>query len=132
MGNCIENNLKKQTMESCEELTFKGQKLKCKVIEVYDGDTVTLAFKFRGKYFKKRCRLHGINSPEIRTRDREEKKQGFLAKDHLKEMIDGKIIILDCFGWDKYGRLLGNIYMGKICINDKMMEDGFAEKYELK
>jgi micrococcal nuclease len=121
--------LSKTTLESVNELTFEGQKFYCKVLEVYDGDTVTLCFKFRNAYFKKRCRLYGINAPEITTKNKEEKEQGYKSKDFLTGILLNQIIYFHCYGWDKYGRLLGIIFKGDEDVNDMMIKKGFAVRY---
>jgi micrococcal nuclease len=101
----------------------------CKVVEVYDGDTVTLCFKFRGKYFKKRCRLYGINAPEIRSKNIQEKEKGRNSKNYVYSILQDKIVIFKCKGYDKYGRLLGDIFLDGKNINDDILEKGFAVKY---
>lgn len=122
-------NLSKCTINNVPELSFEGQIMLCKVVEVYDGDTVTLCFKFLGKYFKKRCRLLGINAPEIRTKNLEEKEKGYNSKNYLYGILQDKIVTFDCKGYDKYGRLLGTIYLNGKNINDELLDKGFAVKY---
>lgn len=85
------------------------------VVRVVDGDTI-IANVDVGFDMWKRCniRLHGINTPETRTRDLEEKEAGLKAKDRLIELLqatDNKFI-LKSMGLDKYGRSLGVIYAG--------------------
>jgi len=121
--------LSKKTLESVNELTFEGQQFYCKVLEVYDGDTITLCFKFGNTYFKKRCRLYGINAPEIRTKNLKEKEDGYKSRDFLKELLLNNIIYFHCNGWDKYGRLLGIIFLKGQNVNDIMVKKGFAVKY---
>ena len=68
-----------------------------KVLRVVDGDTVDVLIDVGFSTFKKeRVRLHGINTPECRTRDLEEKKKGLAAKDRLETLIascDNKCIV---------------------------------------
>ena len=63
-----------------------------KVTRVVDGDTVDVDIDlgFGMIYKKQRVRLHGIDTPESRTRDLEEKKYGKAAKAHLKGLLSGK------------------------------------------
>ena len=65
---------------------------KAKLVRVVDGDTVDAMIDCGFSTFKKeRIRLYGINAPESRTRDKEEKKRGLAAKARLKELIkEGK------------------------------------------
>jgi endonuclease YncB( thermonuclease family) len=83
-----------------------------KVIDVYDGDTITLAFEFGREVFQKRCRVKGVDCAEIRTRNKAEKATGLAAKARTTELVLGKIVRAVCDGnEDKYGRLLAEIYV---------------------
>jgi len=107
---------------------------------VIDGDTVDVVIDlgFSLKY-KCRVRLLGINAPESRTRDLEEKARGLAAKKRLGELIgDGDLIVrtfLDKKG--KYGRLLAEIFRAEEfgpppdnkCVNTIMLEEGHAVPY---
>ena len=55
------------TPEDCRPFDLSGEIIKCKVFKVYDGDTVTLGFIYNKKYYKKSCRLFGIDTPELRS-----------------------------------------------------------------
>ena len=60
---------------------------KVNILRVLDGDTVDVLFNFPfGIQVKKRVRLFGINAPETRTRNPEEKRKGFLAKNRLMQL----------------------------------------------
>ena len=104
------------------------------VTRVVDGDTVD-AFVDLGfdMHSKQRVRLYGINTPECRTRDKEEKKAGLAAKARLKEMLSenkNRCVIktrLDKKG--KYGRVLGVLYVNECDLNTKLMKEGHAKKY---
>ena len=75
---------------------------------VVDGDTVdvTLDLGFDVKLHKQRVRLHGIDTPESRTRNLAEKKLGLAAKERLKELCVGRFKVKS-LGKGKYGRVLG-------------------------
>lgn len=84
------------------------------VISVYDGDTITIACNmYWDKYtaYKFNVRLAGIDTPEIRTRDSNQKKVAIIAKKFLESLILNKKIILNDVKYDKYGRILANIYL---------------------
>ena len=88
---------------------------KAKLIKVVDGDTVDALIDCGFSTFKKeRIRLYGINTPESRTRDKEEKKRGLAAKARLKELIkeNGNEFIVETSidKKGKFGRLLGTLY----------------------
>jgi len=103
---------------------------KAKVTAVYDGDTITVDWDLGRSIWMRgeKIRLWGIDAPEVRGEERE---QGILARDALRELILGKEITLrtikDSKG--KYGRYLGIVFVGGIQVNDWMVENGFAEVY---
>ena len=89
---------------------------KAKLVRVVDGDTVDAMIDCGFSVFRKeRIRLKGINAPESRTRDKEEKKRGLAAKARLKELIkEGKNEFMVKTSIDKkgkYGRLLGELFL---------------------
>ena len=109
--------------------------------KVVDGDTIDVTIDLGFDLFKKeRVRVAGIDTPEKRTRNLEEKALGLDAtawiKDHLEGAIDGDddLIIrteLDG-GVGKYGRLLGWLYIGDatVSLNEKMIDEGYAWPYD--
>ena len=106
----------------------------CKVTRVVDGDTVDCILDLGFSILHKcRVRLFGIDTPESRTRDKDEKVRGKLAAKFLKDAIDdGKKVILrtklkDSKG--KYGRVLGEIIVDDININVSMIENYLAVAY---
>ena len=113
---------------------------RCTVTRVVDGDTVDaeidLGFDIRTK---KRIRFLGINTPETRTKDLEEKAKGLAAKDRLKAILEGaKTIQLCSHGVGKYGRCLGELHVdvvdGKECltlvnVNELLIKEGHAVEY---
>jgi endonuclease YncB( thermonuclease family) len=121
-------------------LSLDGQKLRCKVVDVYDADTVTLIVPFAGLYFKKKCRLTGIDAAEKRTKNLEEKKVALKGQQYVSDLILNKEVWVDCGDWDKYGRLLGTIYTKKSqmragwdrSLNRAIVAEGFAYLYDGK
>lgn len=98
---------------------------------IVDGDTFDccLDLGFDVKLHKQRVRLHGIDTPESKTRDLAEKKLGLAAKERLKELCSGKFKIKS-LGKGKYGRILGIPYTedGKdIC--QMLVKEGHAVEY---
>jgi len=114
---------------------------KIKLDRVIDGDTIDayidLGFDI---HVKKRIRFMGINTPESRTRDLEEKARGLAAKDRLKAILEGaNEIQLQSHGVGKYGRCLGELHVdrvdGKECltlenVNELLIKEGHAVKYD--
>jgi len=98
---------------------------------IVDGDTFDciLDLGFDVKLHKQRVRLAGIDTPESRTRDLEEKKLGLAAKERLQELCVGKLKIKS-LGKGKYGRILGILYTEDgqdIC--QMLIDEGHAVEY---
>jgi micrococcal nuclease len=112
---------------------------KCKILRVVDGDTVDIDIDLGfGVWLKKeRVRMMGIDTPESRTRDKEEKKFGLAAKDFVKsKMPVGSVQILkteiDRSGEDKkgkFGRILGDFLFDDERLTDMMVAEGHAVAY---
>ncbi len=106
-----------------------------KIVDVYDGDTVKIVLNLpiNAQYFRWNCRLSGINTPEIRTKNLKEKEFGLLVRDKLKERIENKILLIKCGEFDKYGRLLVEIYENNgqlFSINNWLIENNYAKPYD--
>lgn len=110
---------------------------------IVDGDTVDALVDLGFDTWKKvRIRMMGINAPESRTRDLEEKARGLAAKERLAEIIilenENKFILVS-HGVGKYGRCLGEIYventyndnpnLPEISVNRILINEGHAEEY---
>ena len=105
---------------------------KCNITRVVDGDTVDAEIDCGFDIvFKSRIRLYGIDSPESRTRDKEEKVKGLAAKEWLsKEFYDAvDPIELQSHGKGKFGRILGEFFINGININQSMIDNGHAVEY---
>lgn len=102
------------------------------VDRVVDGDTidVTIDLGFN-VWIKERLRLYGLNTPETRTKDAEEKERGLKAKRYVENQVNsnqGKIQV-QSLGRGKYGRVLAEIWVGKNNINELLISNGHAEVY---
>ena len=108
---------------------------------VLDGDTIDVTIDLGFDLFKKeRVRIAGVDTPEKRTRDLEEKALGLDAtewmKKHLEDTIAGdeELTIRTELvgGMGKYGRLLGWLYIGEdlISLNELMIDEGYAWEYD--
>jgi len=104
------------------------------VIKVVDGDTIDVVIDLGFDLSKKeRVRLAGIDTPESRTRDLEEKKLGLEAKEYLKTNLkEAKEIIIQTEKDGKYGRMLGWITLNDDItpFNQFMIDRGYAWKYD--
>ena len=112
-----------------------------KINRVVDGDTIDVTIDLGFDLMKKeRVRIAGVDTPEKRTRDLEEKALGIDATNWMKEKLEGAIKGDDELvirtelkgGVGKYGRLLGWLYVGDddVSLNEKMIEEGYAWAYD--
>ena len=108
---------------------------KIKVTRVVDGDTIDaeidLGFDLK---LNKRIRLYGINTPETRTRDKEEKKRGLAAKKFLQQIVDEQegVLFLKSLDQGKVGRCIGVLFERDFddqSINDVLVQEGHAVEY---
>ena len=72
--------------------------------------------------------MYGINTPECRTRNKEEKIKGLAAKKRLSELCEGSLIIKS-HGIGKYGRVLGEVYNQESSLGDMLIQEGHAKEY---
>jgi micrococcal nuclease len=107
---------------------------RAKVTRVVDGDTldvdVDLGFDV---WLKNRVRMYGIDTPESRTRDKEEKYRGLLSKEALKEhlKVSKEVILKTKKGEEtgKFGRILAEVWIDGVNINKQLIKDGYAVAY---
>ena len=108
---------------------------------VLDGDTIDVTIDLGFDLYKKeRVRVAGVDTPEKRTRDLEEKELGIDATVWLQEKLEGAIEGSDDLvirtelvgGVGKYGRLLGWLYIGDgdVSLNEQMITEGYAWEYD--
>ena len=114
---------------------------KCKMVKVVDGDTIDVVIDLGFDIYKhERVRIAGIDTPEKRTRDLEEKKLGIDATNWMKGTLEDTIngeheltIRTELKGGvGKYGRLLGWLYVGDetVSLNEQMIDEGYAWCYD--
>ena len=112
-----------------------------KINRVVDGDTIDVTIDLGFDLYKKeRVRVAGVDTPEKRTRNLEEKELGIDATNWLKKELDGAIAGDDALtvrtelygGVGKYGRLLGWLYIGDsdLSLNEQMITQGYAHSYD--
>ena len=126
--------MKPPNRKSCYNFRFT------EIVKVLDGDTIDVIIDLGFDLYKKeRVRIAGVDTPEKRTRNLEEKALGIDATNWLKEKLEGAISGEDDLvirtelkgGVGKYGRLLGWLYIGdeSISINEIMISSGYAWEY---
>lgn len=135
MGNCFASKpnvvMDNCTYDNTKELSFKGKEYVVKVLDIYDGDTITVAFPLFDNIWRFTIRLSEIDTCEIKSKDPRAKELAIQARDRLFQLIRGvatpvedlnrkslRILLgknnyyvkLRCGDFDKYGRLLAFVY----------------------
>ena len=105
-----------------------------KVTKVVDGDTIDVIMDMGFDImYKSRVRLFGIDTPESRTRNLDEKKRGLLAKKYLQEALKaGNKLSIKTYkdnATGKFGRILGDVFIDGKSINAQMVKDFMAVPY---
>jgi endonuclease YncB( thermonuclease family) len=112
-----------------------------RVLSVYDGDTITIAFLHDNTIFKYKLRINGIDTPEIRGKDKyspEYIKKGIEARNFsrmflLNEDLSplNKLFKVKIKDYDKYGgRIIGDIYINDELLSNLLIENKYAVKYD--
>lgn len=122
--------LQKANLENTPKFTMAGIKTRAKVIDVYDGDTITIAFPFAGGIFQKRCRIYGVDCAEIKTKNINEKALGLEAKQYICNITLGKIVNVEFDkNEDKYGRLLAIVIIDGNRLDKLLIQKGYGYEY---
>lgn len=107
------------------------------VIKVYDGDTITIASKLpyaESPLYRFQVRLNGIDTPELKGKNvsTEEKEMAKKARTFVERLILNKYVVLKNVKNEKYGRILADVYIGDDCVNELLLINGLAVKYDGK
>lgn len=125
---------KRWTYDATPFFSLAGTRTWARVVDVYDGDTCTLVLPLKDDFFKFQCRMHGIDTCELKDRDQEYKQRAQAARARLVELVTGSripasdalelsrgalrfrlsetdfLVFTECLEFDKYGRLLVRLY----------------------
>ncbi len=119
--------------EDTEEFTFpiRGGR----VIKVYDADTITIASKLpydQSPLYRLSVRLNGIDAPEIKGKgvSDEEKEAAKVARDFVYKLVYNKYVRLENIESEKYGRILADVYIGDIHLNELLLKERYVVKYD--
>lgn len=137
----------KESLDTIKVFSFDGMVTTAYIIDIYDGDTFTACFQYKKQWIKIKCRSARYDSPEMKplktdlNRDRI-KDLAIQARDRLKQLVhfmtpktqttnlyDYTSVKLHLGGFDKYGRVLCEIYYNNKNINDVMLKEGFGYEY---
>ena len=139
------------------EFSLNGFCTNGRLVDIIDGDSLTIILPLFNNFYKYHVRLCGIDTCEMKSKNKENKdlaikarntllelvvdkkyistpKSTLLKKD-IQEILDKNIIIVfvECFDFDKYGRLLANVYIKKddlkINLSEYLLQHKLAYKY---
>ena len=101
------------------------------VLRIVDGDTAELEIDLGFTiYWKSTCRFYGINTPELKSKDKQVREYAKLAKDATASQLPiGTKVTIVSRELDKYGRPLVDIYIGDMHLNQWLVDNGFAIIY---
>ena len=154
MGSCFSccdqesTGLKNASFETTPTYSLEGTKTNCKILKVYDGDTLWLAIYKHDKIYKYKCRMMNYDSPEMKPPLKQvgrdlEIKAAKASKEYLETLLKDRYVTAEFFGYCKYGRPLVNLYIyntskslcGKDnytnpqCVNDIMISSKHGYPY---
>ena len=134
----VRDRLYKGNFDSLDYHTFAGVMTYAKCVNVYDGDTCSLVFYYRGEPIKVHFRMNGYDSPEMKpslsipNRDRHIA-AAHAAKMYLERVILGRVLYVVFTKEEKYGRLMGDIFLNRddsMSINSLMINSGHGKEYK--
>jgi micrococcal nuclease len=103
------------------------------VIKVYDGDTITIASRIdipNSPLYRFSVRLNGIDAPEIHGKNTDEKASAIYARDRLESLILHRFVHLKNQKTEKYGRILADVYLGDLYINQWLLDEKLVVPYD--
>lgn len=113
-----------------KKFSFENYETIIKIIKVIDGDTITAIFKFKDTFYKTNFRINGIDTAEVHSTNENEKKFALDTKLYLSNLIINKNLKTKFLNFDKYGRILINVYLdNNELLSDILIKGGFAKKY---
>jgi endonuclease YncB( thermonuclease family) len=150
---CSSDNLDKKlsiaTFETIPTYSLEGTFVPCKILKIYDGDTLWLAIYIHNQLYKYKCRMLGYDSPEmkppLKQANREDEiKAAKASKEYLENLLKERYIKVEFFGYCKYGRPLINLYIytetvdcfgrkrysEQKCVNEIMISKGYGYPYD--
>jgi len=102
------------------------------VINVYDGDTITIVSKLpydASPLYRFSVRLAGIDCAEIKGKTEYERELAQEAKNALQKLILNKVVALKNLKTEKYGRVLADVYLGDLHVNQWLLDNKYAVQY---
>ena len=130
MGSCCSKN---EMIEYSSTKIFIPPIKKAQVIKVYDGDTFTIGVKFpwnKHQYYRFSVRIKGVDCPEIRSNNANERYVAKRAQKFASKLILHKTVLLKNMKYEKYGRLCADVFIGKLNIAECLITNRLAVEYK--
>jgi len=114
-----------------DTVTFIPPITEGKVLKVYDGDTITIGTRFPNSnvVYRFSVRLSGIDAPEMKGKTDAEKQSALRSRDRLSDLILFKMVRLENVKYEKYGRILADVYLGNVNVCSWMVAEKLAKPY---
>ncbi len=128
-------NLTKDEIKNVKKYSLDGMETYVRVKSVYDGDTITIIFLLNDKLTCYNCRIQGVDTPEKKIKKSQpdrgrEKFYAIKARDFVKEQVLDKTLRCKFHIFDKYGRLLLEIFNeNDESITDLLIKNNYALAY---
>ena len=122
-----------RVIEWKDTISFVAPVFGGRVIKVYDGDTIIIASKLpyeASPLYRFSVRLNGIDTPEIKSKNNEEKIAAINIRKILSELILHKYVRLENIQTEKYGRILADVYIENLHINKYLLDNKYAVSYD--
>lgn len=127
-------------------IPHEGKTIRAKVVEVYDGDTCTIVYKFHRELFRTSVRIEGIDTPEMVIKNKDDmepkelenailhEKAGEIVRDYVRELVLQNVVDVHIVKPDKYGgRVIGCVFTREgEPLSKLLIEKGYAKPYEGK
>ena len=115
--------------------SLAGKEKWAEVVDVYDGDTIKVIMKFRGVIDRWTIRMNGYDSPEMKPLRSDPNRleiieKAKIAKNALIEKIGDKPVLMKIYNFDKYGRVLADLFIDGENINQWMINNGYGYVYD--
>jgi endonuclease YncB( thermonuclease family) len=126
------NPLKSPSKSTTKSIPFVPPITEGEVIHAYDGDTITIVSKLpydTSPLYRFSVRLAGIDCPEIKGKTDRERELAQEAKAALQKLILNKVVALKNLKTEKYGRVLADVYLGDLHVNQWLLDNKYAVPY---
>ena len=149
-------NWEEHSYSNTQSFSLQNLECYCRVVKIYDGDTITVIIPVFNSFYKFSVRLFGIDTCEIKSNNEDNKILAIKARRRLFELISNLdkndtndidividkylsdnvcLVYIKCNEFDKYGRILGDIYKNKdkeITFSETLLEEKLAYSYDGK